>query len=212
VVSTGISVLHRPHTWRVTLILVVLAGLGLWFVNTSVLHYLQYDAKAYGDFWPRRYGLLLHIAGGLLAVSVGLVQIWLGLTGRTRKLHRGLGRVYASGVLVGSAGAYYLAFTINPKYAAYAAGLFMLATAWLITTGMAVLAIRRHSYEQHREWMIRSYTVTFAFVTFRLVGQWLGELHLAPQDDIDTIMAWGCWAVPLLIAEPLLQLRRMRIS
>jgi hypothetical protein len=25
-------------------------------------------------------------------------------------------------------------------------------------------------------------------------------------------MAWGCWAVPLLIAEPLLQLRRMRIS
>ena len=60
--------------------------------------------------------------------------------------------------------------------------------------------------------MIRSYTVTFAFVTFRLVGQWLGGLHLAPQDDIDTIMAWGCWAVPLLIAEPLLQLRRMRIS
>ena len=85
-VSTGISVPHRPPTWRLTLILVVLAGLGLWFVNTSVLHYLQYDATAYGDFWPRRYGLLLHIAGGLLAVSVGLVQIWLGLTGRTRML------------------------------------------------------------------------------------------------------------------------------
>ena len=25
-------------------------------------------------------------------------------------------------------------------------------------------------------------------------------------DDIDTLMAWGCWAVPLLFAEPLIQL------
>ena len=76
---------------------------------------------------------------------------------------------------------------------------------------MAILAIRHHAYEQHREWMIRSYTVTFAFVTFRLADQWLGDLHLAPRDAIFTIMAWACWAVPLLIAEPFLQLRRMRI-
>ena len=210
-VSTGLTVPQRPPAWRLILLLAILAALGLWFVSHNVLHYRQYDPETYGAFWPRRYGLLLHMAGGLLAISAGLVQIWLGLTGRTKALHRSLGRVYASGALIGSAGAYYLALTVDPKYLAYAAGLFMLATAWLITTGMAIVAIRRRAYEQHREWMIRSYTVTFAFVTFRLVGQWLGDLHLAPQDDIDTIMAWACWAVPLLIAEPLLQLRRMRM-
>lgn len=211
VISTGISASHPARSGWLVLLLATLAALGLWFVIHNVLHYVQYDQATYGDFWPRRYGLVLHIAGGLVALSVGVVQVWLGLSRRTRALHRTLGRVYVSAVVIGSAGAFYLALTLDAKYAAYAAGLFMLAIAWLVTTGMAIASIRRHAYEQHREWMIRSYTVTFAFVTFRLVAQWLGELHFGSADAIDTIMAWACWAVPLLLAEPLLQWRRMRI-
>ena len=210
-VSTGIDLPPRARPWGLLVLLAVLAAFGTWFVARNILPYAQYDPQTYGDFWPRRFGLLLHVAGGLTALSVGLVQIWLGLTGRTRGKHPVLGRIYVSGVLLGSVAAYYLALTIAPKDAAYAAGLFMLATAWLVTTGMAIVAIRRHDYEQHREWMIRSYTVTFAFVTFRLVDQWLASLHFASPDDIDTVMAWACWSVPLLFAEPLLQLRRMRM-
>ena len=37
-----------------------------------------------------------------------------------------------------------------------------------ITTGMALYSIRTQRVEQHREWMLRSYVVTFAFVTYRL--------------------------------------------
>ncbi len=62
--------------------------------------------------------------------------------------------------------------------------------------------------------MLRSYTVTFAFVTFRLVDYWLHRWISVPDDpvadQIDTLLAWGCWAVPLLIAEPLIQLRAIR--
>jgi len=209
-VSTGISSPRLSSHRRLLITLAVLAALGLWFVVHNLPRYTQFSAQSYGEYWSRRYGLLLHIAGGLTALSAGIVQIWLGLTGRTRGVHRGLGRVYASGVLLGSAGAYYLALTVDPKYGAYAAGLFTLATAWLITTSMAIIAIRRRSYEQHREWMLRSYTVTFAFVTFRLLDPWLQRLHVASADDVDTIMAWACWSVPLLLIEPVLQLRRMR--
>jgi len=208
--STGLHLRQRPASFRLILILAVLAALALWFIGDNVPRYTHWNLRSYGDFWPRRYGLLLHITGGLLALGAGIVQIWLGLTGRTRAAHRALGRLYGAGILLGSAGAYYLALTINPKYGAYAAGLFMLATAWLVTSFMAILAIRRRAYEQHREWMLRSYTVTFAFVTFRLLDPVLAKWHLASADDVDTIMAWGCWAVPLLLAEPLLQLRRMR--
>jgi Predicted membrane protein (DUF2306) len=49
--------------------------------------------------------------------------------------------------------------------------LFMLCVAWVVTTGMALYAIRERRIEQHREWMLRSYTVTFAFVTYRKVRQ-----------------------------------------
>jgi hypothetical protein len=92
----------------------------------------------------------------------------------------------------------------------------MLCVAWVITTGMALYAIRTRRLEQHREWMLRSYTVTFAFVTYRLVSMWLNRWIHVPADpvadDIDTLMSWSCWAVPLLIAEPLIQLRAMRRS
>ena len=72
----------------------------------------------------------------------------------------------------------------------------------------------RFRIQQHREWMLRSYTVTFAFVTFRLASTWLSPWIAVPDDpvatDLDTLLAWSCWAVPLLLAEPLIQLRSMR--
>jgi uncharacterized membrane protein len=199
------------------LLIVVLAALAialLWFVGQKLHYATDYSRASFGDyFWPRRVGLLPHLAGGLLAITAGLVQIWLGLTNRVGTLHRTLGKVYGTGVLIGSLGGFYLALTI-PGHLPYSVGLLMLNVAWLLTTGMALYAIRMRRIEQHREWMLRSYTVTFAFVSFRLVSYWLRRWVNVPEDavadDIDTLMAWACWAVPLLVAEPLIQLRSIR--
>jgi hypothetical protein len=186
----------------------------LWFVGHRLNYLTDYSLASYGDyFWPRRGWLVPHLAGGAVAITAGLVQIWLGLTHRVGALHRSLGKVYAGGVLIGIVSGFYLAFTI-PGHLPYSTGLFMLCMAWLITTFMALYAIHTRRIEQHREWMLRSFTVTFAFVTYRLVSGWLRSwIHVAEDpvaDDIDTLMAWACWAVPLLIAEPLIQLRSMR--
>jgi uncharacterized membrane protein len=203
------------HTFLVVM-LAALAILLSWFAAFR-LHYLtDYSLASYTDYyWPRRAALIPHLLGGAVAISAGLLQIWLGLTHRVGALHRALGKVYASGVLIGSLGSLYLALTI-PAHLAYAAGLFMLCVAWVLTTSMALYAVRKRRLEQHREWMLRSYTVTFAFVTFRLVGYWLHRWISVPDDpvadQIDTLLAWGCWAVPLLLAEPLIQLRAMRRS
>ena len=201
------------------LLIVVEAALALallWFVSQKMHYVTNYSLASYSDyFWPRRAGLVLHLAGGAVAITAGLVQIWLGLTGRTSALHRVLGKVYGTGVLIGSVGGFYLALTI-PAHLPYKVGLLGLNVAWLLTTGMAIYAIRTRRIQQHREWMLRSYTVTFAFVTYRLVSAWLRSwIHVADDpiaDDIDTLMAWACWAVPLVLAEPLIQLRAMRLS
>jgi hypothetical protein len=50
---------------------------------------------------------------------------------------------------------YYLAFNTDFGIG-FGGGLAALATAWLVTTGMAFIAIRKQVYDQHREWMIRS--------------------------------------------------------
>jgi uncharacterized membrane protein YozB (DUF420 family) len=196
-------------------VLAILAAALLWFIRQKIHYATDYSLDSYTDYyWPRRAGLIFHLLGGALAICAGLVQIWLGLTHRTGKAHRVLGKLYATGVLIGSLGGFYLALTISPGHLPYRSGLFALATAWVLTTGMALYSIRTRRIEQHRDWMLRSYTVTFAFVTYRLVASALrGWLHIpdsADVDDVDSIMAWACWAVPLLIAEPLIQLRSMR--
>ncbi len=204
------DVIPRHSQWSLISILLALAAFALWFIVHNAFRYASYDPVTYDDLWPRRFGLIPHILGGLAAITAGLVQIWLGLTGRTGPLHRTLGRIYVSGILVGSAGALYLALTIAPKHFAYAAGLFALACAWVLTTSMAVIAIRRRAFEQHREWMLRSYVVTFAFVTFRLFERLLLDWKIAPESEVDTLLAFACWSVPLLLAEPLIQWRRLR--
>lgn len=208
-IETASSV-RTTRPWMIVATLCILAAAALWFIQQSARQYSVYDAVNYGDLWPRRGGFIPHMTGGLVAISSGLIQLWLGLTHRTGRLHRILGRVYLGGVAIGSAGAFYLALTIERKYFAYASGLFMLSTAWVLTTGMAYAAIRKRAIERHREWMIRSYTVTFAFVLFRLVDQLLTHWHVAPDDQIDAMTAWACWSVPLLLVEPVLQFRKAR--
>lgn len=204
----------RDSHLSLILVLAALALALLWFVVQKAHYLTDYSPGSYTEYlWPRRAGLIPHLIGGTLAITAGLVQIWLGLTNRVGTLHHVLGRVYGVGVLIGSIGGFYLALTI-PGPMSYAAGLFMLCVAWLITTGMALYSIRTRRIEQHREWMLRSYTVTFAFVTYRVASNWVRSwIHLPDSDvadDLDALLAWACWSVPLLVAEPLIQLRAMR--
>lgn len=205
----------RDSRLHLAILLALLAAALVWFVSRRAHYFTDYSLDSYTEYyWPRRAGLIPHLLGGTVAITAGLVQIWLGLTHRISNLHRLLGKVYAVGVLIASIGGIYLACTI-PGHLAYSSGLFMLDVAWLLTTGMALYAIRTRRLEQHREWMLRSYTVTFAFVTFRLSSDWLHRWLQVPADpvadEIDTLVAWACWAVPLLIAEPLIQIRSMRV-
>ena len=198
----------QSRTW-IAVILSGAAVLAGWFIVRSALPYFNVSPDQYGPyFWPRRWWLVLHVAAGVIALTVGLVQLWLGLTNRVAQLHRALGKLYVGIILFGSMAGFYLALTI-PGNPPYAAGLFALCVAWVVTTSMAVLAIRRRNVLQHREWMMRSYTVTFAFVTFRFGVDMLASQGLSTA-DAQVIMAWACWAVPLLLLEPLLQFRIAR--
>jgi hypothetical protein len=78
---------------------------------------------------------------------------------------------------------------------------------------MAVVTIRARMVAAHREWMLRSYTVTFAFVLLRVVDQplhWLIPVPADPvADQIGTMTAWASWALPLLALDVVFQLRRV---
>jgi hypothetical protein len=184
------------------------AALAFWILAAAP--YLRLDPTQFGPvYWPRRYGLLAHIGGGTVALLAGPVQLWLGETRSALAWHRKIGTLYLIGVAVGAAAAFYLSIT-TPLGWIFATGLFMLAIAWTVTTGMAYVAIRRRAIEQHREWMIRSYVVTLAFVVFRAVVAALTVADVGSHPERIALAAWLCWAVPLLLLEPCLQWKRVR--
>jgi uncharacterized membrane protein len=184
--------------------------LAVGFVWKYVFHYyLNYNAAAFDPYWPRRAGLLLHISGGTLALLTGPWQFYSGLRRKHMNVHRWTGRLFLVGVAAAATGATYLAITTTFGWA-FGFGLLGLASAWVSTTGMAYYAIRKRMVEVHKEWMVRAYVVTFAFVTFRVFSDYGPTSRLQPQHDLEVTLTWACWVVPLFITELVLQLRRMR--
>ena len=204
---------------RGALVAIALAMLGaVIFVVLAALPYFTFlfsdapnqfvDEMSFRLYFPRRGWLLLHIAGGIVAVLAGPVQLWLGLSDRHMGLHRRLGLTYISGVAIGTVGAVALAVR-TPVGWIFGAGLLGLATAWVITTGLAFASIRRSLIQQHKEWMIRSYVVTFAFVTFRVGDVVMRAAGVGEPLQNVAFLAWASWAVPLLITEAVLQGRKI---
>jgi len=190
-------------------ILIVLASLvALAFFAAAAAPYLlspSYNAHQYAG---RRGPLLVHIIFGTVALFSGPIQLWFGIADRRMDLHRRLGLVYMGAVAVSATAAYVIAMSPSAGWV-FGSGLVGLATAWLTTTGLAFLAIKRQFLEQHKEWMIRSYVVTFAFVFFRIGAAVLGALNPAGQLAEVSALAWACWALPLLATELVLQGRKI---
>lgn len=188
----------KPLVWLGWLAVLGAAG---YFLIARIPRYFVVTAESYGDSWPQVRWLLPHIVGGVIATVLGPLQFWPAIRRDYLAVHRVAGRLYIVAVLGGSVASLGLSFRMSPNNAAYASGLIGLAAAWLLTTGLAFVAIRRKNLIQHKQWMIRSYVVTFAFVIFRLCDDLLSHRGLVPEHEFYTILAWACWAVPLLLAE-----------
>jgi hypothetical protein len=203
----------RPASWFYA-VLVVLGGIMavvFWIVAATPYFALQRETfgPAPDVYWPRRFPLLIHIAGGSIALLLGPVNLWLGETRRRLPWHTKLGVGYMAGVVVGAAAAFYLSVT-TPVGWVFGSGLFALAVAWIVTTGMAFRAIKSRAIVQHREWMIRSYVVTLGFVFFRILVVILEANGVGTVTERLGVAAWFAWAVPLMLTEPVLQWRKVK--
>ncbi len=176
----------------------------LYFVLDRSHFVFDYSEASYSPYlWAKRQAAYLHIATGMVALIVGFVQIWLGMTGNTRRLHRQLGWVYVLTVAISVVAAIAMVLRIS-GYFAYASGLFANAIVWALATGMAIWAIRRRRIELHRDWMIRSFLMAFAFTLARLMlpaFRAVVDVPKAPIDEIQATTAWACWVVPLIVFE-----------
>jgi len=134
-------------------------------------------------------GLLIpHTLCGVIALLIGPLNFSSRIRQRHLQLHRVLGRIYVICVFIG-------AFT----GLALAAGRLVVrvssmpADAWIVCTTAAFIPARNRQIIQHRQWMARSYAVTFTFVSSRVLNLWPSYWsHLG-----DTLSAVGVIAFTL---------------
>jgi uncharacterized membrane protein len=199
--------------WPKALALTIMLLFALAFVAKYVFYYyLHYSEAGFTaeepHFWRERGWVLLHITSGMTALLIGPWQFSRRIRQRYLLLHRISGRIYLIAIVLGALAAFRLA-AATPFGRAWSFGLAMLATAWLTTSAMAYYAVRMRQIQIHREWMVRSYVVTFAFVTFRAFNDFRPMSTWLPDADRANVIIWACWALPLLFTEVVLGLNRM---
>jgi uncharacterized membrane protein len=114
-----------------------------------------------------RHLLIPHTLCGVIALLSGPIQFSSRFRQRHLKFHRVLGRIYVVSVFIGAATGVALA-SGRPGFP----GTSMQAAAWIVCTTAALLTARNRQILQHRQWMARSYAVTFTFVSSRVLNLW----------------------------------------
>ncbi|MCW5911351.1 MAG: DUF2306 domain-containing protein [Cyclobacteriaceae bacterium] len=148
-----------------------------------------------------------HIIFGGLALLVGWSQFSAQWRNRYTHVHRLLGKVYVGACLLSGSAALYLAYHATSGAMA-SLGFGSLGVLWIYTTLRAFFSIRKKQINAHQTWMIRSYALTFAAVTLRILLP-LSQVAGINFYDAYPVIAWASWVPNLLVAEWIVS--RMRL-
>lgn len=170
----------------------------LWFFAIPILD--RSEAPSHVGHGATLY---LHVIGGLSVIVAGGGALYIGWTRRAFKHHRWFGYSYLAlgGIMAVAALALSLEAPHEPHSLYVATG--TLAAVWLAVAAMALRAARNQRFLVHRDWMIRSYVLTWTFVGCRIAT----NVDLFPGLGAEGVTAaiWVNWIVPFVVCEIALQ-------
>ncbi len=165
-------------------------GTMLFFVTLDALPYLfEIEPSIYKGYWPTRAWMFAHVALGTAALVIGAAQIGLGLSGRTRALHRWLGRAYVVCVVsscIAVAGLLSHGSLVGRSFGVLLATIASISTLYVL---LGASAARRRDTHAHRAWMIRSYMSMMIFAVFRLAVKLPVLLDMPLPERFTTLLA-----------------------
>lgn len=130
------------------------------------IHFLQYK-QAYlpNVYW--RTAFYVHVFSAIIALAAGFTQFSSFILKRYRAVHRWVGKTYLVVILV-------VNFPAAMIMAVYANGLWpsriafiLLDCLWFYFTWRAYKEARKGNITAHKQFMIRSYALTFSAITLR---------------------------------------------
>jgi hypothetical protein len=172
----------------------------LWFFAAPILNASEISAHI-----SHGITLYLHVVGGVVVILAGAGALYIGWTRKAFRRHKWFGYTYLAlgSVMALSALALSIEAPNEPRSLYVATG--TLAAVWLAFGAMAFRCARNRRFLFHRDWMIRSYVLTWTFVGCRIAT----NVDIFPALGAESVTAaiWMNWIVPLVICEIALQWR-----
>ena len=141
-----------------------------------------------------------HVLGGGTILIIGGFQFIAAIRARRIAVHRWIGRVYLSGVLIGGVGGFVLAFGAAGGPVARV-GFGLLAIVWLTSGTLAYRAVRGGDLSRHRLWVTRNYALAFAAVMLRVQLPILQGGFGLDFESAYAIVAWASWVPNLILVD-----------
>jgi uncharacterized membrane protein len=158
--------LRQQIVWGLAILAIL--GIGLFMISPYVRLNPAQSRIVLDPSFPLHYDILVtHIFFAFVALIIGPFQFIRALRQKYLSVHRLIGRVYLSCVLIGGlagfvVGLYTVDFTRQTAF-------LMLDVLWLFSAARAYRAIRQRHITQHFTWVVRNYALTLVAAVARII-------------------------------------------
>ena len=197
---------------RFLVLKIILYSTLIYFIYLLVLITLQYvpinDEVAFLNLKQEeikltyyKYAFFLHVYSSILVIIAGITQFSKTLRRQFSYIHKLSGKIYVLLILVlASPSGFIMALHSNGNNSTHIS-FCILSILWFFFTLKAYLSIKKGNYQQHKNFMIRSYALTLSAISLRLFKYWIVTIFELPPMDTYNIVAILGWTVNLAIAE-----------
>jgi uncharacterized membrane protein len=180
-----------------------------WLMAGITVNYIPYNTDVgflrikqqyiHIDHW--RTAFFIHVYASLWVLLAGFTQFSKWIQRNNPRLHRTMGYIYVTNVLLitGPAGLL-MGFYANGGLSSRIA-FVSLAILWIFFTAMALIKARQKDFKAHRRFMIRSYALTLSAITLRAWKYAITNSVELPPMDVYRVVAWLGWVGNLMMAE-----------
>jgi uncharacterized membrane protein len=204
---------RRTNIWNAGL-LVTLAFF-TWLMARISMNYIPYNTdvgflrikQQYISIDHWRIAFFIHVYASIWVLLAGFTQFSKKIQRNNHRLHRIMGYIYVTDVLLitGPAGLL-MGFYANGGITSRIA-FVSLALLWIFFTAMALIKAKQKNFKAHRRYMIRSYALTLSAITLRAWkyaitnAYHIDDSFVFPPMDVYRVVAWLGWVGNLAFAE-----------
>ncbi|HZH18222.1 MAG TPA: DUF2306 domain-containing protein [Archangium sp.] len=149
--------------------------------------------------WPIQN--MIHRLGGTLYMVLGVLQFSKTFRARRPRVHRWAGRVFVLLSFAAAISGMTMAYTHGMAGAVELVPSVVFGALMILATARAYQYARNRDFAQHREWMIRSFSIGLGIATIRILYMLgIATTSLTPTQLIG-VTFWSGWLVTMAAGE-----------